>query len=67
MNNKTKITIVIFLLVVLFVVGFAQGYIFSLIYGEQAFNDLYIHELIEEKRYVPSLPCPIIDCINTWI
>ncbi len=30
----------------LFVVGFDQGHIFSLVYGEQAFIDLTIHELI---------------------
>lgn len=68
MNDKTKTTIVYLLLVVagLFVVGFAQGYVFGLIYGEQAFDDLYIREFTEDKRHVQSLPCPIKNCINTW-
>ena len=35
----------------LFVVGYDQGHIFSLVYGEQAFEDLYIHELTHDMRH----------------
>lgn len=41
----------------LFVVGFDQGHIFSLVYGEQAFNDLYIHELTHDMRHAAGFPC----------
>lgn len=41
----------------LFVVGFDQGHIFSLVYGEQAFTDLYIHELTHDMRHSAGFPC----------
>ena len=41
----------------LFIVGFDQGHIFSLVYGEQAFQDLYIHELTHDMRHAAGFPC----------
>ena len=41
----------------LFVVGFDQGHIFSVVYGEQAFTDLYIHELTHDMRHAAGFPC----------
>ena len=41
----------------LFFVGFDQGHIFSLVYGEQAFEDLYIHELTHDMRHAAGFPC----------
>ena len=41
----------------LFVVGFDQGHIFSLVYGEQAFTDLFIHELTHDMRHAAGFPC----------
>ena len=41
----------------LFVVGFDQGHVFSLVYGEQAFADLYIHELTHDMRHAAGFPC----------
>ncbi|MCA9812295.1 MAG: CbtB-domain containing protein [Nitrosarchaeum sp.] len=41
----------------LFVVGFDQGHIFSLVYGEQAFDDLFIHELTHDMRHAAGFPC----------
>ena len=41
----------------LFLVGFDQGHIFSLVYGEQAFEDLYIHELTHDMRHAAGFPC----------
>ena len=41
----------------LFVVGFDQGHIFSIVYGEQAFEDLYIHELTHDMRHAAGFPC----------
>ena len=41
----------------LFVVGFDQGHIFSLIYGDQAYQDLYIHELTHDMRHAAGFPC----------
>jgi len=41
----------------LFVVGFDQGHIFSLVYGDQAFQDMYIHELTHDMRHAAGFPC----------
>jgi len=41
----------------LFVVGFDQGQIFSLVYGDQAYTDLYLHELFHDMRHAAGFPC----------
>ena len=41
----------------LFVVGFDQGHIFSLVYGEEAFAELYLHELTHDMRHAAGFPC----------
>ncbi len=41
----------------LFLVGFDQGHIFSVDYGEQAIEDLYIHELTHDMRHAAGFPC----------
>ena len=41
----------------LFVVAFDQGHTLSLAYGEQAFTDLYIHELTHDIRHAAGFPC----------
>lgn len=45
------------LVVGLFVVGYDQGHIFSLVFGEQAFEDMYIHELTHDMRHAAGFPC----------
>jgi len=41
----------------LFLVGYDQGHIFSIVLGEQAFEDLYIHELTHDMRHAAGFPC----------
>jgi len=41
----------------LFVVGFDQGHVFSIVLGEQAYEDLYIHELTHDMRHAAGFPC----------
>ena len=41
----------------LFLVAFDQGHTLSLIYGEQAFADLFIHELTHDMRHAAGFPC----------
>jgi hypothetical protein len=59
-SNNPKLAIValaIIFAVGLFVVGFDQGHIFSLVYGDQAFTDLYLHELTHDMRHAAGFPC----------
>ena len=41
----------------IFVVGFDQGHIFSLVEGEQAFDNMFIHELSHDLRHAAGFPC----------
>ena len=59
-TNVSKIAILALAIIFaggLFVVGFDQGHIFSLVYGEQAFVDLTIHELTHDMRHAAGFPC----------
>ena len=41
----------------IFVGGFDQGHIFSLVEGEQAFDNMFIHELSHDLRHAAGFPC----------
>lgn len=60
-KNGIPVTAIVALAIIfvagLFVVGFDQGHIFSLVYGEEAFQDLYIHELTHDMRHAAGFPC----------
>ena len=40
-----------------FVVGFDQGHLFSLIYGESSFTGQFLHELTHDMRHAAGFPC----------
>ena len=60
-ESKTPIFAIVLLAVVfavgMFVVGYDQGHIFSVVLGEQAYEDLYIHELTHDMRHAAGFPC----------
>lgn len=41
----------------LFIVGFDQGHLFSVVIGEEAFDALYLHELYHDMRHAAGFPC----------
>ena len=41
----------------LFVVGYDQGHLFSVVLGEIAFDEMYIHELTHDMRHAAGFPC----------
>ncbi|MEE9565441.1 MAG: CbtB domain-containing protein [Nitrosopumilaceae archaeon] len=41
----------------MFFVGYDQGHLFSIVIGEQAYEDLYIHELTHDMRHAAGFPC----------
>ncbi len=61
--NETKVPVLAIAILALifvagfFVAGFDQGHIFSIVYGEQAFNEMYIHELTHDMRHAAGFPC----------
>ena len=55
---KVALTILASVFIVgLFIVGFDQGHIFSMIYGESAFVDQFLHELTHDMRHAAGFPC----------
>jgi uncharacterized membrane protein SpoIIM required for sporulation len=55
---KAAIGLLIFVLIFgLFVVGYDQGQLFSLVQGEQAYNDLWVHEFSHDMRHAAGFPC----------
>ena len=55
-RNSIVILAVIFM-TGLFVVGFDQGHIFSVVMGETAFDEMLIHELTHDLRHSTGFPC----------
>ena len=41
----------------LFIVGYDQGHMFSVIQGVDAYEELYIHELTHDMRHAAGFPC----------
>ena len=59
-HGISKLAIVVLAIIFavgLFLVSFDQGHIFSVVYSEQAFTDLYIHELTHDMRHAAGFPC----------
>ncbi|MBC8251644.1 MAG: CbtB-domain containing protein [Candidatus Nitrosopelagicus sp.] len=59
-SSVSKLTIAVLALVFgfgFFVVGFDQGHIFSVVMGEQAFDQMLIHELTHDMRHAAGFPC----------
>ena len=59
-NTVSKVALAILVtvsIIGLFVVGFDQGHIFSIIYGESAFADQFLHELTHDMRHAAGFPC----------
>ena len=41
----------------LFDIGFDQGHVFSIVNGEAAFVDQFLHELTHDMRHAAGFPC----------
>ena len=41
----------------LFIVGYDQGHLFSIIQGTEAFDDIFLHELFHDMRHAAGFPC----------
>ena len=55
---KSVLTVLVSVFVLgLFVVGFDQGHIFSIVIGEEAFDNMFIHELTHDLRHAAGFPC----------
>jgi len=59
-NAVPKVALVILasvFVIGLFIIGFDQGHIFSIIYGESSFTEQFLHELTHDMRHAAGFPC----------
>ena len=41
----------------IFIMGYDQGQLFSIVHGNKAFDELYLHELFHDLRHAAGFPC----------
>jgi len=51
------VAVVGFALALLYVMAMDQGLLLSLVQGNVAFDQNYIHELVHDSRHLTALPC----------
>jgi hypothetical protein len=60
-QNKTPIIAVSVLIAIalfsLFAVGYDTGQLFSIVQGQSAFDNMYLHELVHDIRHESGFPC----------
>ena len=45
------------LLIGIFMVGYDQGHLFSMAQGQQAFDNMWMHEFFHDMRHAAGFPC----------
>ena len=41
----------------MFIIGYDQGHLFSLVEGQKAFDEKWIHEFYHDMRHAAGFPC----------
>jgi Probable cobalt transporter subunit (CbtB) len=41
----------------MFIVGYDQGQLFSIVEGQKAFDDMWMHEFYHDLRHAAGFPC----------
>jgi len=49
--------LVAILLFTMFMVGFDQGHLFSMVQGQPAFDNMWMHEFYHDMRHASGFPC----------
>ena len=49
--------LVAILLFTMFMVGFDQGQLFSIVQGQPAFDNMWMHEFYHDMRHASGFPC----------
>lgn len=49
--------LVAILLFTMFIVGFDQGQLFSMVQGQEAFDNMWMHEFYHDMRHAAGFPC----------
>ena len=49
----------------MFIIGYDQGQLFSLVQGQKAFDDMWMHEFYHDLRHASRLSLPLI-CLRAY-
>ena len=49
--------LVAILLFTMFMMGFDQGHLFSMVQGQPAFDNMWMHEFYHDMRHASGFPC----------
>jgi len=49
--------LVVILLFTMFIVGYDQGHLFSMVQGQEAFDGKWMHEYYHDMRHAAGFPC----------
>ena len=49
--------LVAILIFTMFVVGYDQGHLFSMVQGQEAYDNMWIHEFAHDMRHAAGFPC----------
>jgi hypothetical protein len=59
-SKVPKIAVGVLLVIMIFgmfIVGYDQGHLFSLAQGDQAFDNMWVHEFYHDMRHSAGFPC----------
>ena len=59
-SRVPKIAVGVLLVIMIFgmfIVGYDQGHLFSLAQGDQAFDNMWMHEFYHDMRHSAGFPC----------
>jgi hypothetical protein len=57
-DTRIAIGILVAILVfTMFIVGYDQGHLFSMAQGQEAFDNMWIHEFAHDIRHAAGFPC----------
>jgi hypothetical protein len=59
-SSPSRIAVGVLLAILLFgmfIVGYDQGHLFSLAEGQEAFDNMWMHELYHDLRHAAGFPC----------
>jgi hypothetical protein len=55
---KTAVGVLLVIMIFgMFIVGYDQGHLFSLVQGDQAFDTMWMHEFYHDMRHSAGFPC----------
>ena len=59
-SKVPKIAVGVLLVIMIFgifIVGYDQGHLFSMVQGDQAFDTMWMHEFYHDMRHSAGFPC----------